>query len=229
MRFASGQRSVLFVDGTVLLGDEAYSFCAHALAQPAPTRGALPFDSKRLHALGDVRLSLPVVAGRALIEPSCWQQLREGDALMPGSGWFVQTSPEGLVGPIALCSGGACWGLSASLQSGGQLVLGNGSMSVDPHADENDSQVSDEAQQPPASELVAQALADTPVVVRVELGAVTLTAREWASLQPGDVIATGRRIAERVSLRIGGQTVASGELVDVEGELGVRIHALGSH
>jgi flagellar motor switch protein FliM len=64
---------------------------------------------------------------------------------------------------------------------------------------------------------------DAPLVVRVELGAVTLTAREWAALRPGDVIELGRRVSEPVVLRIAGILVAQGELVDIEGELGVRI------
>ncbi len=60
-------------------------------------------------------------------------------------------------------------------------------------------------------------------MVRVELGAVTLTAREWSALRAGDVISIGRRVSEPVVLRIAGMEVAKGELVDIEGELGVRI------
>jgi type III secretion protein Q len=55
------------------------------------------------------------------------------------------------------------------------------------------------------------------------VGAVTLSASEWALLGEGDVIALGRRVSEPVLLRIGGAEVARGELVDIEGELGVRI------
>lgn len=66
-------------------------------------------------------------------------------------------------------------------------------------------------------------LGDAPVIVRVEVGAVTLTAKEWAAVQPGDLLTTGSRIAERVSLRVAGIEVARGQLVDVEGEIGVRI------
>jgi flagellar motor switch/type III secretory pathway protein FliN len=69
----------------------------------------------------------------------------------------------------------------------------------------------------------SEVILDAPLVVRVELGAVTLTAREWASLGVGDVIALGRRVSEPVVLRVAGVEVAQGELVDVEGELGVRI------
>jgi flagellar motor switch/type III secretory pathway protein FliN len=64
---------------------------------------------------------------------------------------------------------------------------------------------------------------DAPLVVRVEVGAVTLTASEWAALGPGDVVALGRRVHEPIVLRVAGAEVARGELVDIEGELGVRI------
>jgi flagellar motor switch/type III secretory pathway protein FliN len=50
-----------------------------------------------------------------------------------------------------------------------------------------------------------------------------MRAREWASLSPGDVVALGRRIGEAVTLRVGGVTVARGELVDLDGEIAVRI------
>jgi flagellar motor switch/type III secretory pathway protein FliN len=69
----------------------------------------------------------------------------------------------------------------------------------------------------------SEAVLDAPLVVRVELGAVTMSAREWAALRPGDVVAVGRRVSEPVVLRVAGMVVARGELVDIEGELGVRI------
>jgi flagellar motor switch/type III secretory pathway protein FliN len=64
---------------------------------------------------------------------------------------------------------------------------------------------------------------EADVVVRVEVGSVTLTAREWAELGPGDVIETGVRLTEPVVLRVAGREVARGELVNVDGELGVKI------
>jgi flagellar motor switch/type III secretory pathway protein FliN len=69
----------------------------------------------------------------------------------------------------------------------------------------------------------SEVVLEAPMVVRVEVGAVTLSASEWALLGTGDVIALGRRVSDPVLLRIGGSEVARGELVDIEGELGVRI------
>ena len=73
---------------------------------------------------------------------------------------------------------------------------------------------------------MTEAVLDAPVVVRVEVGTISLTAAEWAALAPGDVIETGRRINEPVVLRVAGREVARGELVEVEGELGVRIREI---
>ena len=68
-----------------------------------------------------------------------------------------------------------------------------------------------------------EVLEDAPVVVRVELGSVEMKAREWAELAPGDVVALGRRVGDPAILRVGGVELARGELVQVDGEYGVRI------
>jgi flagellar motor switch/type III secretory pathway protein FliN len=78
------------------------------------------------------------------------------------------------------------------------------------------------------TEKTAEAALEAPLVVRVEVGAVAMTAREWGELAVGDVIPVGRSLGELSVLRIGGVEVARGELVDVEGELGVRIRELGA-
>ena len=70
---------------------------------------------------------------------------------------------------------------------------------------------------------LSESMGDVPVVVRVEIGMVQLPAREWAKLSTGDVLTLGKRIGEHVVLRVAGEEVARGELVEVEGEIGVRI------
>ncbi len=70
---------------------------------------------------------------------------------------------------------------------------------------------------------LAEDLAELPLAVRVEIGNATLAAREWAALGPGDVLVLDRRVGDPVSLRIGGRVLARGELVEVDGAIGVRI------
>lgn len=66
-------------------------------------------------------------------------------------------------------------------------------------------------------------LRDLPVQIVCEIGRVTLSAREILELKPGSVVQVGRPLAGPVDLTAGGRVIARGELVDVEGELGVRL------
>jgi flagellar motor switch/type III secretory pathway protein FliN len=73
----------------------------------------------------------------------------------------------------------------------------------------------------------AAVLAAAPIEVVAELGRIVLRGDELAGLGPGAVLTLGRLGASPVTLRVGGEVWAEGELVDVEGELGVRVTTLG--
>jgi type III secretion protein Q len=66
-------------------------------------------------------------------------------------------------------------------------------------------------------------IAEVPVELAIELGRIELRVRELAALVPGRVISARIPVGREVELRAGDRVVASGELVDIEGELGVRI------
>jgi type III secretion system YscQ/HrcQ family protein len=68
---------------------------------------------------------------------------------------------------------------------------------------------------------VTEVLAAAPVEVVAELGRVTLRGDEVAGLAPGSVLVFGRTGA--ITLRVGDEIWAAGELVDVDGALGVRV------
>lgn len=69
-------------------------------------------------------------------------------------------------------------------------------------------------------------LGDVPVHVVVELGRVQLTADEVIRLSTGHIIELGRSPAEPVDLVVNGRLLAKGELVEIEGALGVKILSL---
>ncbi len=69
-------------------------------------------------------------------------------------------------------------------------------------------------------------LAAAPVEVVAELGRVTLRGDEVAGLAPGSVLAFGRVGATAIALRVGDEIWAEGELVDVDGALGVRVTSI---
>ncbi|MCC6746296.1 MAG: type III secretion system cytoplasmic ring protein SctQ [Deltaproteobacteria bacterium] len=62
-----------------------------------------------------------------------------------------------------------------------------------------------------------------PVQITVEVGRVQVMAAQVLDLGPGDVLTLERPVSAEVELRVGGRLVARGELVDVEGEAGVRL------
>lgn len=68
---------------------------------------------------------------------------------------------------------------------------------------------------------------DLPVVVRVELGRVGLTLGQVAALRPGDILELAKDPAEPVALVVEDRVIGRGEIVRVEGELGVRVIELG--
>jgi type III secretion protein Q len=64
---------------------------------------------------------------------------------------------------------------------------------------------------------------DAPIELQVEIARFSVSLGELQRLQAGDVLTTGRKIGERVSVQVGGRAFAEGELVDVDGEVGVRL------
>jgi flagellar motor switch protein FliM len=82
--------------------------------------------------------------------------------------------------------------------------------------------VEDNPQKPGSPEL----LNDIPLQVAVELARIPLTAEEVVSLKVGQVLDLNRVPGEPVELSVSGRMVARGELVEVEGHLGVRVLSL---
>ncbi len=76
------------------------------------------------------------------------------------------------------------------------------------------------------TEPAAATLAAAPIEVVAELGRITLRGDEILGLAPGVVLGLRVDRASAVSLRVGGELWAEGELVNVEGELGVRVTRL---
>ena len=68
---------------------------------------------------------------------------------------------------------------------------------------------------------------DAHVELTVALGTTRLTLRQLGDLAIGQIIELGRPLAGPFELRAAGRVVGRGELVDVDGELAVRIVSLG--
>lgn len=172
-------------------------------------------DEPRLEQLGELTLRLPLVVASVALERQELLGLELGGALLLPEGATIDVNGGGsgvLVGPNSER------GIRVEVRPDGKLVVGETTQARLTVERDNSSQNE--------GETLTDVLLETPVVVRVELGAVSMSAREWARLGAGDVIETGQRIAEPVVLRIAGREVGRGELVNVDGQVGVRIQKL---
>lgn len=200
----------LLAELTLLIDGRPFSLTLYVVGSETA-----PLAEPQLAQLGALPLRVPLVIGVVAVERQQLLGLEPGGALLLGDGASIDASGAGygvLVAPQAER------GIAAFFQPDGRLVLGamtEARLSVER---DKPSQVE--------GETLTDVLLDTPVVVRVELGAVSMSAREWSRLGPGDVIETAQRIAEPVVLRIAGREVGRGELVNVDGQVGVRIQKL---
>ena len=200
---------------TLRLGGKPYriELCAEALAlgRPAPTAVKRPTGLMRL---GSTSLRVPWVAALSTATVAELESLSVGDVWVPGRDAWVGGDTTLAAGLLA--APGSDRGLSIRV-SGEKIVLGAEAVPVHEEPTSMSQEDSD----------LTQIVGETPLVVRLELGSVEMSAAEWAGLRPGDVVQCGRRIEEPVVLRAAGREIARGELVDIEGEIGVRITQVG--
>jgi len=67
------------------------------------------------------------------------------------------------------------------------------------------------------------ALADVPVAVEIELDRKTMTMGEMLRLEMGSIVPLGRAAGDNIDVLVGGALVGFGEIVILEGHMGVRI------
>lgn len=202
------------IEVTVVLAGKPYT-AAVWLSSASEAVPPLP-DAELLSSLAELSIALPLVVALGMTTPRALAGLTVGAAFCAGEQTWIDARGAGRG---VLVSATSESGVGVELGPDGRIVLREPARILLTSAEEP-SMTGDDASGPPT---LAQAVLDAPVVVRVELGSVSMAAREWAALRPGDVVQTGRRLGEPVLLRSGGRVVARGELVNVEGEVGVRV------
>lgn len=100
------------------------------------------------------------------------------------------------------------------------LVPREGALTEGEHSDNEEG--GDEGPAPEAAGL----LEDITVAMVVELGRVMVSASDVVQLRPGQVIELAKAPGEPVDLVVDGKRIGKGELVEIDGELGVRILSL---
>jgi type III secretion system YscQ/HrcQ family protein len=162
-----------------------------------------------------VRVAATTVSAKELAD------LAPGDIVLfdgTTAGWLASGEPAA----VRLVTG--AFQADARVEADGRLAVGRGwrpASSTDGNTERKDVTMDPEKTDPAAA-----ALAAAPVEVVAELGRLTLRGDEVLGLAPGVVLGLRVDRASAVSLRIGGAPWAEGELVNVEGELGVRVTRL---
>lgn len=182
-----------------------------ALRLAAPSPRAAAVVAARADRLADAQVALRLEVGRTAVARADLAGLAAGDVVLFER--FGVRDARG--GPVTLRLGRG--GFAARLD-GDALIIVN-------HFRLNPGATYMEGEKPDAAS-ADQLLRELPVEVVCELGRVTMSGRELIELRPGAVIPAGRPLSGPVDLTVGGRVVARGELVDVEGEIGVRITQL---
>jgi flagellar motor switch/type III secretory pathway protein FliN len=213
----------LGIRATVILDERPYGVSVWADGTRSRDAG-----TESLGDLGDTPVSVPLVAAESTATGREISELCRGDVWMPGAGWFSGADSIELpdmrstLRRAVLAAPSSERGVAVGGSDDGKIVLVGTAIALARDVQSSKAS-SDESNMGGQNEDLNQVVLDSPVVVRVEVGTVTLTAREWAALRPGDVIEMGVDLMEPVVLRVAGNLVARGELVNVDGELGVKI------
>ena len=79
---------------------------------------------------------------------------------------------------------------------------------------------------PPAQAAQAATLDSEPVRLSIDLGEVSLTLAQLRALQPGQTLDLGHPLAGAVRIRANGALVGEGDLVEIDGQIGVSVRHL---
>jgi len=173
---------------------------------------------ERLQA-GGLPFSLSIELTRTVITADEWSRARTGDAVVfdDEAGDDVARGPRSL---RVVCGDFAA---PATLTAPGAVRLTGGFAPIVPMPSERNPMANQ-----PDRDITTTVLAAAPIEVVAELGRVTMRADEVGALQAGAVISLPAQAAGRVELRIGERLWAHGELVDVDGQLGVRLTSVAA-
>jgi len=187
-----------------------------------PSRPQQPIPTRRYrHDLSALPVTLIASAGHVTLPLSAVRSLELGDIVMLDE-TDLALEPRGVRGHAALQLAGSAHRIMCALQP---YAFSIENFVRPPHTQGNNTVTT--GQRIPLKDTSAEAgpnfADDAPIELSLTLARFKLTLGELQHLRVGDVLRSGRALGERVSLCVSNHVVADGELVDVDGELGVRI------
>lgn len=168
---------------------------------------------------------LSAVAGCATLSIHQLSSLRPGDVVLPER-LRVTLGPRGLDGHVELTPRGSSRGMQMAV-SEGKMTFERAWTESALHAGSGRGEdVWGQDMQDEDRDRALKSLEDVPVKLSLELARFELRLADVLALSSGEVLCTGRPLGTEVHLRAGEHVIASGELVEVDGEVGIRIHEL---
>lgn len=212
-RLGQGQGPRFTVEGTLHWGQAAYELVLEFDVPWSPTRAPQP--PANVAVLGELPLTLCLVSGVCSLSTRELRGLHVGALLLPDEAGFLDGAANGRG---YLTTKGSPWAYPVTLVEGRQIVLGPRAVNRD-----LDELVAAAGSTPEGEQGLSCVLGDAQLTAHIELGSVTLTAAQLARLRPGDTLETPQGLGERARLRVAGRVVAKGELVSIDGHVGLRI------
>jgi type III secretion system YscQ/HrcQ family protein len=178
----------------------------------------------RIAALGALPLSVCAHGGQVVLRASELLSLQRGDVVFPEQ---IGLSP---------CAGGYQGEISLHVAGNAQAPLARSTLRIDTltltrlsiedalETGEPMTEGKNAGNPQPSSQL--EPLGDAPIELCLELARFSLRLDELLALREGELLSTGKPVGSEVTLSAAGRPVARGELVVIEGEVGVRITTL---
>jgi type III secretion protein Q len=185
---------------------------------PDPLAALLQFWPVAPRSMARFRLPAALQVGATVLPVSTFRSLQPGDAvlLQVGNGRSGMLVVAGVWTAVARQDGGG-WRLTEAPRAAAEVGRTEWTMRATDAAGGG-------LEHPPINDPD-----QLPVQLTFEVGRLEMTLAELRRLGPGSVLELGRAIAEPVRICAQGRPVGQGELVDIEGMVGVKVVRLLDH
>ena len=155
--------------------------------------------------------------GSTMLTPSELDYLKLGDVILPDRHGLASEEVDDPCDVVVLGHGGdSDWGWTGRVRAS---EGGTWTIDIHEYSQRQDQDMSQDVVEEDQTEMIEQAN------VRVEfgLGHITLPLAELGDLKSGYVLETDREVGDGVDIVTSGRKVATGELVSIDGRLGIRV------
>ncbi|MBG0749630.1 MULTISPECIES: type III secretion system cytoplasmic ring protein SctQ [Pectobacterium] len=173
---------------------------------------------------GGMTIALPLTLADAVVPLPALHHLRTGDLILPNRPWFTP-SGEGtlssgtlrLHGTLQLIAHAPYTFTITDMETVSMPSSATDTIFTDPHSEASAFEFTQE------SDNVTESLPPLPVTLHLRCGSLTMTLTELQHLANGSVLTLRDVVPGQAWLYYGDIALASGDLVDVEGRLGLQI------